>query len=325
MATYRKRSGKWQVQVRIKDRASLSKTFPTKELARAWAVHIERQVISDGFLPSESPSTPLRELFTRYLESVSIKKKSSLSESYRLSHLSKSKLGEIHTDELKIVDLAMYRDERLKLVSSSTIRREFVLLRHIFNVASHEWGYTSLGKLFSNFRLPKETHHRVRRISSDELDALWSALRSQRNPIYLKVAELALETGMRRSELLNIKIKDIKSGLIEVETSKSGYPRLIPLTDNAQKVIGCIKNQMPNSYLFNVKPNALWLAWERARKKAGIPDIRFHDLRHEAISRMLEKGLSVAEVATISGHKDYKTLFKYAHLEIRKIALKLNS
>jgi integrase len=325
MATFRKRSGKWQVQIRIQGKVSLSKTFPTKELARAWAIHTERQVISEGFFPSESPSIPLRELFTRYQESVSIKKKSSVSESYRLSSLSKSKLGAIHSDEIKIVDLAKYRDERLKEVSSSTIRREFVLLRHIFNIASREWGYASLSKLFSNFKLPKETHHRVRRISSDELDAMWDALRSQRNPIYIHIAELALETGMRRSELLNIKIKDINNDLIEVKTSKSGYPRLVPLTDKAKNTIGPLEDNNPNMYLFDIKPNSLRLAWERARNKAGLQDLRFHDLRHEAISRMLEKGLSIAEVATISGHRDYKTLFKYAHLEIRKIAVKLNS
>jgi len=68
MATFRKRSGKWQVQIRIQGKVSLIKTFPTKELARAWAIHTERQVSSEGFLPSQSPSIRLRDLFTRYQE-----------------------------------------------------------------------------------------------------------------------------------------------------------------------------------------------------------------------------------------------------------------
>jgi len=79
-----------------------------------------------------------------------------------------------------------------------------------------------------------------------------------------------------------------------------------------------------SSRIFNVTPNSVRLAWERACTKAGITDLRFHDLRHEAISRFLEKGLGIAEVATISGHRDYKTLQKYAHIETGRILAKLN-
>jgi len=323
MASFRKRLGKWQVQVRIRGKAAISKTFPTKEIARAWAIEQERQILSNGYLAKETRGIALRELFDRYRTTVTPKKKSALSESYRLIALSSSSLGRISTASIKPQDIAHYRDERLTMVSSSTVRREMVLLRSVFNVAAHEWGYVLLKGLFQSISLPKESHHRIRRISEDELTQMWDALASQSNPIYLIIAQLALETGMRRSELLNLNIKNINDTVIEVVTSKSGHPRLVPLTNKAKEILSNI-TLTQDSLLFNVHPNALRLAWERARAKSGVNDLRFHDLRHEAISRMLESGLSVAEVATVSGHRDYKSLFKYAHLDVQKITRKLN-
>ena len=70
--------------------------------------------------------------------------------------------------------------------------------------------------------------------------------------------------------------------------------------------------------------NAVRLAWERLKNKGNIKDLHFHDLRHEAISRFFEKGLSIPEVALISGHKDVRMLFRYTHLKAKDVLIKLN-
>ena len=83
--------------------------------------------------------------------------------------------------------------------------------------------------------------------------------------------------------------------------------------------------QRDDEKLFPVTPNAVRLAWERLTKRTGIADLHFHDLRHEAISRFFELGLSVPEVALISGHKDPRMLFRYTHMNAQLIAAKLNA
>ena len=75
--------------------------------------------------------------------------------------------------------------------------------------------------------------------------------------------------------------------------------------------------------LFAMPVNAVRLSWERLRRKVGLEDVHLHDLRHEAISRLLEKGLTIAEAASVSGHRDYRMLRRYAHLKADKIAAKL--
>ena len=325
MATYRKRLGKWQVQVRIKDKPAISKTFPTKELARAWAIKKERHLLSTDSIEHPAPSASLKEIFLRYRDEITPYKNGAYSEVYRISALIKSNIAFLTTDSISKEDVAKYRDIRLTLVSKSTVRRELVLLRHIINIAAHEWSYTSLLGLFDNIKLPKEAHHRIRRVSPDEINAMWKALGEQRNDNHLKVAKLALETGMRRSEILKLTVSNLQHDVIELKESKSGHPRLVPLTAKSREVLADLLNKDKDELIFNIKPNALRLAWERARVKAGINDLRFHDLRHEAISRMLEDGLTVAEVAAVSGHRDYRTLFKYAHLDIKRITRKLNN
>jgi len=325
MPTYRKRLGKWQVQVRLAGKPAISKTFPTKELARAWAIQQERLLLSGGILPDKKTnSITLAQLFKRYRDEVTPHKKGHVAERYRLNKLIESDLAPITIGNLKPGDIASYRDSRLKNVSQSTVRRELVLIRHCFSISANEWGYEYLKEIFTKITLPKEAHHRVRRISSEELEKLLSALSDQRNNEYRLIVELALETGMRRSELLNLSFNDVRNGLIEVASSKSGYPRIVPMTAHAKYIISSIQYTDTSHKLFNCSANGLRLAWERARKKSGITDLRFHDLRHEAISCMLEKGLSIAEVATICGHRDYKSLFKYSHIEVRKISVKLH-
>lgn len=116
------------------------------------------------------------------------------------------------------------------------------------------------------------------------------------------------------------------NGLLTIPVTKTGRPRTIPLRDSAIEIL---KRQAvgkgKDDRLFPLSANAFRLAWERLKRRAGIQDLRFHDLRHEAISRFFEDGLSLPEVALISGHRDPRQLFRYTHLEASKIAAKLRT
>jgi len=276
MPTYRKRLGKWQVQVRLAGKQAISKTFPTKELARAWAVQQERILLSGGILPDKKiNSTSIAQLFKRYRDEVTPRKKGHVAERYRLNKLIESDLAAITIGNLKTSDVASYRDNRLERVSQSTVRRELVLIRHCFSISANEWGYESLKEIFTKITLPKEAHHRVRRISPEEREKLLNALSGQRNSEYRLIVELALETGMRRSELLNLSFKDIRDDLIEVTSSKSGYPRLVPMTTNARKIISSIQCNDISRNVFSSTANALRLAWERARENQALKIFAF--------------------------------------------------
>lgn len=137
---------------------------------------------------------------------------------------------------------------------------------------------------------------------------------------------------MRRSELLGLLWVDVDwvNSTVLIRNSKNGSPRNIPLSVVAIQVLQMLKDgyEAPDRSVFQVSSNAFQLSWQRCKKRAAkthpqILDLRFHDLRHEAISRFFELGLSVPEVALISGHKDVRMLFRYTHLRAKDVAEKL--
>lgn len=106
--------------------------------------------------------------------------------------------------------------------------------------------------------------------------------------------------------------------------TKNGNSRIVPLSPMALSAIPKRTNATKeHEFVFPISSNALQLSWKRIRLRAGVKDLRFHDLRHEAISRFFELGLSVPEVSLISGHKDPRMLFRYTHLRAADVAEKL--
>jgi integrase len=133
----------------------------------------------------------------------------------------------------------------------------------------------------------------------------------------------AIETGMRRGEIVNIwrANLDLDQRTLHLPITKNGHPRTIPLSTKAVDIIRNVPRT--DERVFPITANALRLAWEKLRRRAGITNLHFHDLRHEAISRFFERGLSVPEVALISGHRDYRMLFRYTYLRAEDVAKKL--
>jgi integrase len=152
------------------------------------------------------------------------------------------------------------------------------------------------------------------------------AWQKARNPWLKPVVLFALETAMRRSELLNAKWKDVnwKDRTLHIPITKNGDARTIPLTPRAVAILAELESiSNADDPIFPTTAEAIKLSWKRLTKRATIADLHFHDLRHEAVSRFFELGLTVPEVALISGHKDPRMLFRYTHLRPQAVAQKL--
>ena len=320
MASFRKRKERWQVQIRRSDSPPLSKTFTSKAAAKAWALKTEALIETGDYQQPQSSCETLGDILRRYRDDVSANKRGAKPEVYRINQALKHPLASEHLRSLKPSMFTSFRDERLLKVSPSSVRRELVILRHCLNLAINEWDTPLNENPILKLTIPQESQQRQRRVSSEELERLLSECKH--NALKLSI-QLALETAMRRGELLNARWQDIdlEKGLLHIPTTKTGMSRTIPMTSKAVALLRDLRRD--NSRLIPLSANALRLAWERLCKRNGINDLRFHDLRHEAISRFFEMGLTVPEVQLMSGHKDIRMLMRYTHLKPESLRDKL--
>jgi len=327
MASIRKRGNVWQAQVRRKSAPSLYQSFPTKSEAQAWAREAEVS-LDKGTLPAKPEALgriTLSDLLRRYLREVVPYKKGHVTESYRINFLLRKDISKLSLEHLTPATLAHYRDRRLKEVSSGTVRRELTVLRHCLEKARKEWNVSISINPVAIIDKPKDSPARTRRLTEDDKYRLLQGLKFTRNQLHHTAILFAIETGMRRSEILKFCWADLNRAhsSIHLRDTKNGSERHVPLTPKALSLVSSIAVGKDDEPVFLISANALRLSWERLKRRAAIKDLRFHDLRHEAISRFFEMGLSIPEVSLISGHKDPRMLFRYTHLRATDVAEKL--
>jgi integrase len=328
MATIRRRGSRWQVQIRRQGFPPFSKSFVEKADALRWArsqeVAIDR---GENLKAVDVRLITLSEVFTRYEAEVSSHKRSPSDHSH-LRQLSRHALGRTAIHALTTELVASFRDERLKAVSGSTVRKELNLLAHVLKVARIDWNVPVRKDLVSDVTKPPSGKSRTRRVTESELTRLIEALSRCRNPLIAEIFLFALATGMRRGEILRLSWENVSwtQRTAFLPLTKNGDSRTVPLSPNAIKVLERRRSQAGTDvkgHVFPMSANAVRMAWVRALSRAKIYGLRFHDLRHEAISSFFELGLSVPEVALISGHKDARMLFRYTHLKAEAVANKL--
>jgi integrase len=327
MATFRRRGTKWQAQIRLHGHAALSRTFTTKRDAEVWARQIEAS-IERGDLPGSLAAlktVTLVQMLERYEATVTPLKKGEASERYRLRTLRNHPIARLSLDKLTPAMVTTYRVDRLRSVSPSSVRRELAILQHCLEVAKNEWAVAIQQNPVSKIKKPAEGKARERRVTVEELERLRVALAKCRNGLLSNIVTFAIHTGMRRGEILSIRWSDVNfdASTVHLADTKNGEARTVPLSSLALSAIPATDDHAPDERVFPLSPNAVRLAWERLKRRAGINDLHFHDLRHEAISRFFELGLSIPEVALISGHRDFKMLFRYTHLRPADVAKKL--
>jgi integrase len=327
MATIRKREGKWQALVRRHGSRQIAKTFLSRKSAEQWARQMEIRLESG--IPDHLADIPFQcfaDVIRRYEAEVSRQKRGYSVEQYRLQTISKSCLGKLSPLQVTGPQIARFRDDRLKTAGNATVRRDLGLLRHVLEVARLEWGLPYPQNPVDLIQKPQPPQGRSRRLSKDEEKCLFAALNSCRNPEVPLIVRLAIETGMRRGEIVKLHWQDIdmmnRTALLR--ETKNGEDRTVPLSPAAIAILQQqAAEQGIKGRVFSTTGSGLQQAWERVLARSGIVDLHFHDLRHEAISRFFERGLSVPEVALISGHKTPAMLFRYTHLRAEAVALKL--
>lgn len=326
MASIRKHNNKWQVQVRRKGHSSFTKSFTYRKDAESWSRTKERELDNGG--PSldkaKLRTTTLADLLIKYRDTIVTKKRSVRIETYLINNFIQHKSATQSLAAVSPKTFADYRDERLKIVKPASVCRELAIYRHAFQVAIDEWHYLIDENPLMKVKKPKVMDSRNRRLLNGELETLIKDCLSHNQIELMNVITMAIETGMRRGEILGISIKNYNQTdkTLHIPITKNGFPRTIPVTPKAAKLLDDLDNK--NEPVYSRSAEGFKSAWQRLIKRTGIVDLRFHDLRHEAISRFFEMGLSVPEVALISGHRDYRMLQRYTHLKPEELVSKLS-
>lgn len=323
MATIRQRGSSWQAIVKRKGYPTQSKSFELKKDAEKWARHQERLLDAGAWVDqTEANQTTLGVLLDRYAREISITKRGAEIESIRLKALCRSKLAQYSVAAITGQLLAQWRDQRLTTVSRSTVTRELQLLSHVFTVAIQEWGYGLNSNPVSLIRKPTPNKARDRVLSNAEKASLLDALDSCRNPWIKPVVIFAMETAARRGEILSLTwdCVDLQRGTAKVD-GKTGA-RAIPLSPSCVALLRSLPRSL-DGRVFPVTVEALKQAYERTVTRAGIKDFTFHDLRHDALTRLAKKGLSVLELRAISGHTTANMLQRYVSIDAGELAEKL--
>lgn len=205
-------------------------------------------------------------------------------------------------------------------------------------MAIQEWGLGLTFNPVANVRKPSPGAGRNRRLSVDEQEALFAAADAHSNPMLGWVVRLAVETGMRSSEIVGMRCSDVDLAkrVIRLLDTKNGSARSVPLTRAASEILKlALENPTRPSdtaLVFFGEPGrdgvrrayVFQKLWSAITEKVGLADLHFHDLRHEAVSRLVEAGLSDQEVASISGHKSMQMLKRYTHLRAEDLVAKLD-
>lgn len=309
MATITKReNGKWQAKCRKKGYKTLSKTFSRKADAEKWAMQVELEM-ERGIFESTATAerTLVSELLQRFWDDVASNYKSADVTQYTIGYLKKV-LGHIHLIDLSVDVARDFKEYRLELVSGDTVRKEMSLLKRMIDYAMQEWNiHLPKGNPFDKLSLPPKGKARERRLISGEFEIIKREAEVYGGYIGV-IFQLAVETAMRRGEIINLCWKHIN---LEKRTAflpetKNGSSRTVPLSLRAIQLFTGLERT--DERVFPINGDSVGKAFRRVTDRAGIEDLRFHDLRHEATSRLFEKGLQLMEVSAITGHKDLAML-----------------
>lgn len=350
MASIRKRNGKWQARIRILGFDPAEKTFASRADAQAWATVTESEMLRGAYIKrTDAERTTLHDALERYEREVTPTKRSAPVELFLIRAWKAHKVARKTLSALRSTDFAKYRDERLKVVQPVTVCRELDLVSNLFTVARREWGYEGLTNVVSAIRRPTIRNARNRLFWDGEEAMLMRALedhsatgghryrQGSRNIWFRPLVMLALETAMRRGELLALQWENVRLSdrVAHLPITKNGEARDVPLSSRAVELLMSLPRTIRGP-VFPITANALKLGFARAIARARLmyeesggtdarmlTDLHFHDLRHIAISRLADKLPNIIELSAVSGHRDVRMLRRYYHVKAEDLAQKL--
>jgi integrase len=348
MAAFQRRAGVWRAIIRKKDPYSgkliveTKSGFDSKPKAQEWALEREKS-ITKGVHASvtDAETMTLSDALDRYSRGVTPQKKGEKQEKNRIAAWKKSSLASRPLSSIRGMDIAEWRDKRLAdKKSPTTIRNDLAVLSHLFTVAAKEWGLETLSNPVQKIKLPAAGRARDRRLdvakNSDgktEQDRLLAACEARPVKWLAPLVRLAVATAMRQGELLALQWENIdeEKQFARLVDTKNGEARDVPLSTAAIAALEDMKPPVPEGVtrlplrgpVFDANTDQVVYEFKMARKAAGIAGLRFHDLRHEATSRLFEMGLNPMEAASVTGHKTLQMLKRYTHLRAEDLAKRL--
>ena len=303
-------------------------TFDTLKDAQIWRDRIKanqeldvdkKEIKKARMTQREAKSFTLRQALEKYALEITPSKKGA---SVELTRINKAKKTTLATTSIYLFnpdDALAFLEE---IGGSDNNKRKYAsLISHLYKTARQQWRMEVHNPVAGEIKLPSNGKPRDRRLQGNEAGLLLNQLSGEAKSIF----EFAIETAMRRGEILSLEWRDIniKNCTATLKDTKNGEIRAVPLSKTAIRVINTQPKGIGASKVFTISSRQLRRDWETATTAVGIPDLRLHDLRHEAASRLFEKGLNVMEAASVTGHKTLSMLKRYTHLNPTDIAKKL--
>lgn len=264
----------------------------------------------------------LRRALARYLRDVTPHKKGAPQEINRIKKMMRHPIARRRFRAIRGAHFARYRDKRLAASkAASTVKNELAIFSHVYTIARQEWGMERLANPVAAVRKPRTPPGRDRRLVNDEERRL---LHTAGYPMR-ELIVIAIETSMRLGELLNLcwRHVNLQRRVVLILDTKNGEPRKVPLSTRAYKTLKRMPRQLDGRLFPALSVSTYSHRFKQLCAGAGIAGLRFHDLRHEAVSRLFELGLNVMEVAAISGHKSLSMLQRYTHPRVDDLVRKL--
>jgi len=327
MATIRKRGNlQWEVRIRRKGHPIQCKTFETKSDAEKWARMVEKEMDGGSFISQkEAERTTLQEALERFIpEYIEKNLAHPRPEILRAKALMRYALAQKSLAALRGSDIAAFVKEREgQGRSPHTIMRDIALISRLYEIAKANWGMEGLNNPTKSIIKPKLPPGRTRRLEKGEENRLLE--KSPKN--FQDVVKFALETAMRRGEIASLKWENVnlERSVITLPKTKNGEARTVPLSPRAITILKSRPNLgAPKERVFGYTESSITATMRVACEEAKIEDLRFHDLRHEATSRLFEDtDLDIMEIRMITGHKTLQMLAGYTHLRSERLVKRL--
>jgi integrase len=314
-----KRGNSWNIDFYYGGKRYTGSVGPvSKSVAKEKLIIRKREVIQGEYKP-RIIQIPFGRFSEQYLEYSRGNKrpKSSLRDQTSMKHLFKF-FGNKMLSEVSPFLVEKYKIARKNEgAKEATINRELACLRHMFNLAI-KWN-KALKNPVKGVKFLKEPKSKDRILSEEEEARLLEIVKSSPKSKHLEsIIVTALNTGMRKSEILNLKWfnVDFQNGFILVEGTKGGEIRKIPMNKKLTLTLENIRNDSKGEFVFSENGKSygdVKTGWWTALKKAGIEDLRFHDLRHTFGSRLGMAGIDIRTIQELMGHKDIKMTMRYSH------------